>query len=88
MKVVLEAQFNPTLVEIFDDSNRHAGHAGHSGQGETHYRITLVSRAFEGQRSVDRQRRIYAALAEEFKRGLHALELSALTPDEAERKRE
>ena len=84
----LTAAFAPMALEVHDDSARHAGHAGavraDGGIGETHFSIRLVSAGFEGLSRVERQRRVHAALDAEFKAGLHALSLTALTPSEAE----
>jgi BolA protein len=86
----LTAAFAPGALEVQDDSARHAGHAGaqraDGGVGETHFSVRLVSAAFEGLSRVERQRRVYAVLDAEFKAGLHALSLVALTPGEAARR--
>jgi BolA protein len=66
-----------------DESAKHAGHAGAQPGGETHYRLTLVSTAFDGLSRVARQRLVYGALREEFDTGLHALSLDLKTPSEA-----
>ena len=83
----LTASFAPVALEVVDESHRHAGHAGATrddgSHGETHFHVRIVSDAFEGVGRVERQRRIHAALEAEFKGGLHALSLSALTPTEA-----
>ena len=83
----LTAAFAPTALEVVDESARHAGHAGATrgdgSRGETHFHVRLVSAAFEGLSRVERQRRVYAALAEELAGPVHALSLSALTPAEA-----
>ncbi|MHC8509892.1 MAG: BolA family protein [Rhodospirillales bacterium] len=80
----LEAAFSPQTLEVVDESHKHAGHAGARPEGESHFRVTVVSDVFEGLNRVERQRRIYAALAEELKTDIHALSLSARTPGEAE----
>jgi BolA protein len=72
----------PHHLDIVDESHRHAGHAGARAGGETHYRVTVVADAFEGESRVARQRRINALLAGEFADGLHALSIRALTPAE------
>ena len=72
----------PVRLDIVDESHRHAGHAGARPEGETHFRVELVSAAFAGQSRVARQRSVYAALAEELKTHVHALALTTLTPDE------
>lgn len=83
IRAALEAAFAPAEVAVTDDSARHAGHAGARPGGETHYSVTVVSRAFAGQSRLARSRAVHAALAEEFAGGLHALGLRLLTPEEA-----
>ena len=72
----------PVLLEIVDESHRHKGHAGARPNGETHFRVEIVSDAFRGKSRLERQRLIYAALAEEMSHDIHALSLSARTPEE------
>lgn len=72
----------PQRLEIADDSHRHAGHAGARPEGETHYRVLVVSKRFEGLSRVDRQRLVNEALRGEFEGGLHALQLATKTPAE------
>jgi len=85
----LTAAFAPQSLEVVDESHRHAGHAGATrddgSQGETHFHVRLVSAAFEGVSRVERQRRVYAALADELKGPVHALSVSALTPSEMQK---
>lgn len=78
----------PTRLEIEDDSARHAGHHHEGGMdakpgGESHFNLTIVSAAFEGQSRVARQRAINALLAEQLAGPVHALSIRALTPAEA-----
>lgn len=79
----LSSAFGPNLLEVEDESARHAGHAGARAGGETHFRVVIVSSAFEGISRIERQKRVYAALACEMKTKIHALALVTLTPDEA-----
>ncbi len=85
----LTSAFVPLLLEVRDESARHAGHAGATrddgSQGETHFHVRLVSESFVGLSRVERQRRIYAALKEELAGPVHALSLEALTPSEAQK---
>ena len=76
----LEQAFNPELLEITDDSAKHAGHAGAAPGGETHYTVEIISEAFEGLSRVQLQRAINMVLAPEFESGLHALSLKASAP--------
>ena len=79
----LQNAFAPERLEVVDDSARHAGHAGAGdGGGESHFNITLVSAAFSGLGRVERQRRVYAALAEELAGPVHALSLKVMAPGE------
>lgn len=77
------AAFPGALVEVVDESRLHAGHAGARPEGETHYRVRVVSAGFAGVSRVARSRAAHAAAAAEFAGGLHALALSLLTPAEA-----
>ena len=79
----LPTAFAPTRLEITDESSRHAGHAGSSDAGESHFDVTIESQAFAGANKVARQRMIYKALAEELAGPVHALSLKALAPGEA-----
>jgi len=72
----------PSRLNVIDESHKHAGHAGARPEGETHFRVEVVSAAFAGLSRVDRQRRVYGVLAEEMAGRVHALALSTLTPDE------
>lgn len=76
----LTALFLPVMLEITDDSAKHAGHAGARAEGETHYHLRIVAEAFRGLSRVAAHQRVYAALAEEFAGGLHALSIDAKAP--------
>lgn len=82
IRAKLTAAFNPLRLEIIDESHKHAGHAGSRPGGETHFRVEIVSTAFRDQTRVQRQRLVYAALAEEMAGDIHALSLVAASPDE------
>jgi BolA protein len=81
----IRATWPDAEVTVVDDSARHAGHAGAAPGGETHYRLRVISEGFAGLSRVERSRAVHAALAAEFASGLHALNLSLLTPAEAAR---
>jgi BolA protein len=79
----LQAAFMPSELSVEDDSHKHAGHAGSRPGGQTHFSVRVVSESFVGASRVERQRRVYAALAELMKpNGIHALALTTLTPAE------
>ena len=79
----LTEALSPQHLDVIDDSARHAGHAGANAAGESHFKVLVVSAAFEGQNRVQRQRLVYDALADELAGPIHALELKTLTPAEA-----
>ncbi|MBE7244663.1 BolA family protein [Methylobacterium hispanicum] len=79
----LRTQLAPTRLEVVDESHLHAGHSGWREGGETHFRLDVVSAAFEGKSRVERHRLVNGLMDEAFKRGLHALALKARTPGEA-----
>lgn len=78
----LSAEFVPAELVVTDDSARHEGHSGHRHGGETHFIVKIVSPAFAGLSRVERQRRVYAVLAEELRTQIHALQLTTLAPGE------
>jgi BolA protein len=82
IRAKLTAALQPTRLVIEDESHRHAGHAGARPEGETHFRVEVVSAAFAGEGRIARQRRVYALLAEEMAGPIHALALTTRTPDE------
>jgi len=82
LRHLLVEAFAPTYLDIRDDSGKHAGHMGARPEGETHFRVTIVSEAFVGESRVARQRRVFAALEDLMETRVHALQLKALTPDE------
>jgi BolA protein len=78
----LTAAFQPTRLEVDDDSARHHGHAGASEGGESHFNVLIESAAFVGAAKVARQRMVYRALADELAGPVHALSVRALAPGE------
>lgn len=79
----LTAALAPAVLDIQDDSARHAGHAGHRPEGETHFSLYIVSTVFEGKSILERHRLIYGILADELKERVHALSLKLKTPEES-----
>ena len=77
----LQQAFAPLVLEVRDDSQRHAGHAG-ARDGRGHFDVTIVSDAFAGMSSLARHRAVYAALGELMTTDIHALSLKASAPRE------
>lgn len=82
MRSKLVAALAPQRLIIKDESHLHAGHAGAKAGGQSHFRVLIVSAAFEGQAPVARQRAVNAALREELTGPVHALAMKTLTPAE------
>lgn len=72
---------SPDNIQIIDDSAKHAGHAG-AKSGGGHYQLRIVSSAFAGQNTVARHRMIYDALGDMMRQQIHALSITAQTPEE------
>ena len=78
----LTAALAPVKLELDDQSERHIGHAGHDGRGESHFALVIESAAFAGLGRVARQRKVYAALGDLMADRVHALTIRALAPGE------
>ena len=78
----LREAFLPESLDVTDESHLHEGHAGHRPGGETHFRVYIVSPAFEGKSRVERHRMVNATLAAELKGSVHALAIKAQAPGE------
>ncbi len=81
---------NPAQLEVIDDSDAHAGHAGaaqhaervgtaHLQSAESHFELMIVSAAFQGKPLVARHRMIYELLDDLMKTRIHALKIDART---------
>tara|TARA_Y100001970_G_C13685028_1_gene579571 strand:- start:108 stop:410 length:303 start_codon:yes stop_codon:yes gene_type:complete len=78
----LRESLSPTALKIEDDSHKHAGHAGATPGGESHFTVTIVSKNFEGKSRIQRQRMVYKTLSEEMDGCIHALALHTFAPSE------
>ncbi|PCJ41972.1 MAG: BolA family transcriptional regulator [Alphaproteobacteria bacterium] len=78
----LRSVLNISHLELIDESQKHAGHAGARPGGESHFRLLLVSSDFTGKNRVARQREIYRILKDEMAGPIHALSLDIRSPEE------
>jgi len=76
------AALDPVSLEVFDESAQHAGHAGARLGGQTHWRVSIVSARFSGKPTVARHRMVYQALGELMQHPIHALAITARSPEE------
>ena len=72
---ILSKKFNNFLLEIIDNSNFHKGHNNFTGNNETHIKIILTKKNKIPINRLNIHRIINNLLEEEFKCGLHSLEI-------------
>lgn len=77
----LTRAFEPEALEVIDESHLHAGHAGAREGGQSHFRVKITAKAFDGKMLVQRHRMINEALAEELAGPVHALAIKADAPE-------
>lgn len=82
IKAKLTDALAPELLEIADNSQAHAGHAG-AQSGGGHYHVRIVDDAFTGKSLVQRHQLIYKALGDLMKHEIHALGIEAFTTTES-----
>ena len=75
------AALKPLVLDLRDESEQHAGHAG-AASGGGHWQLTIVSEAFRGKSAVARHRMVYEALGDLMKRDIHALKIEAFAPEQ------
>jgi len=75
------AALEPDTYTLEDESAQHKGHAG-AASGGGHYRLVLVSHKFRNLSILARHRLVYEAMGELMQRDIHALAITALTPEE------
>lgn len=86
IRTKLTAALNPLLLEIVDESHKHAGHAGARAMGpqvgNTHFNIKIVSRVFAPMSRLERHRFVHEILKTELDGQIHALSLTLRSPKE------
>src|ERR1043166_7261465 len=80
MESKLIAALAPERLRLEDESHMHS--VGKDAQ--SHWNLILVASAFEGLPLVARHRRVYGALGDELRKGIHALTMKTLSPAEWE----
>jgi BolA protein len=81
LRDLLQQSLSPVDLRIRDDSAAHAGHAG--AREGSHLAVTIVAEGFAGRTLLERHRMVYHAASPLLAQGIHALQISALTPAEA-----
>lgn len=78
------AALQPSVIEVTDEGHLHVGHEG-ARDGRGHFRVRVVSEKFQGLRPLQRHRLVYDAVGDLMQSDIHALAVTALTADEADR---
>ncbi|HEX8641119.1 MAG TPA: BolA family protein [Allosphingosinicella sp.] len=82
MEKRLREALAPIRLAVINDSDRHRGHAGHDGSGESHFTVEIEAPAFAGKSRLERQRAVNAALGDLMRDRIHALAIRASAPGE------
>ncbi len=79
---ILRRAFDPELLQVIDESSSHAGHGGFDVRG-SHFRVRMVTHAFNGKSRLARHRLVYDALAVMLAHDIHALVLDLQAPGDS-----
>lgn len=82
MEKRLVAALSPDQLVVTNDSEKHRGHAGYDGTGESHFSVAVTSAKFSGLNRVARQRLVNQALGDLMVERIHALAIKAVAPGE------
>lgn len=78
----IQQAISPDVLQVENESHMHNVPAN----SETHFKVTVVSEAFEGKRLLQRHRLLNGLLREELEGPVHALALHTYTQDEWRKK--
>ncbi|MFA7552976.1 MAG: BolA/IbaG family iron-sulfur metabolism protein [Spongiibacteraceae bacterium] len=78
----LQVAINPVHLDVINESHMHSV----PPNSETHFKVVIVSAAFDGKRSVARHQLMYKILADELAGPVHALALHTYTEEEWQRR--
>jgi len=84
IKEKLEKAFNPTQLQVIDESHKHAGHAGaeaHAekyGSDESHFHVIIASETLTKMTRLARHRAVMDVLADLMVERVHALRLEVV----------
>ncbi|MCF6221869.1 MAG: BolA family transcriptional regulator [Robiginitomaculum sp.] len=81
IKEKLEKAFNPTQLQVIDESHKHAGHAGMAGReaAESHFQVIIASETLAPMNRLARHRAVMDVLADLMVERVHALRLEVVT---------
>ena len=74
------SMLEPLKINIEDEGHLHVGHAGAKSGG--HFKLYIVSKSFDNMSIINRHKLIYKTLDKLMKTEIHALSITAKSPDE------
>ena len=77
----LQDHLCPESLVVEDEGHLHVGHAG-ARDGRGHFRVFIVSPAFNGKNRIARHRMVYSAMGDLMQTDIHALSIDATASDE------
>lgn len=80
MEAKLREAFEPTRLEVINDSAQHSGHAGDDGSGESHFTIVIEAPQFGEMSRLERQRAVIDTLGDIVGERVHAVAIKASAP--------
>ncbi|MGZ3770351.1 MAG: BolA family protein [Bdellovibrio sp.] len=83
LEELLKKGLEPFFLEIVNESHAHSV----PKNSETHFKVVVVSKKFEGLSRIERQRLVNDLVKTELQSGLHALTQKTLTPEEWEKQK-
>lgn len=69
----LQTALEPDWLEVIDESESHRGHSGYQDGGESHWRVILSTRRFDGMSRLARHRAVHDAIGADIIERIHAL---------------
>ncbi|MDC0246903.1 BolA family transcriptional regulator [OCS116 cluster bacterium] len=72
----LKKHLKPSFIEVIDESHLHANHNPDAKNGDTHFKVKIISNTFKGKSNIEKHRIVYKILDSELKSGVHALTLN------------
>lgn len=78
---LLRDAFSPSELLVKDQSHLHVGHAG-AREGKGHFDVKVISDKFIGHSRISRHRMVYDAIGEFMLTNVHALRITALSPQD------
>lgn len=77
LKSKLNTTFNPSFLDIIDDSHLHVGHVG-AEDNKLHITIKIKAKALENLNRIQQHKMIYSSMSKEIESHFHAISIIIL----------